>query len=186
MSWEVSRMPTVSQGKSRAARVARDGVLAALALLFSYVESLLPLGHVLPLPGFRVGLANVVVTLVLFEIGMGDAAVVALIKTVVSALLFGSPVSFAFSAAGTALSFGGLALIRRMFPDRLSYVGICIAGAALHNSGQICAAMVIFGVGVATYLPVLLAASVVLGGVCGGVVCLIAPAFRKILGGRAA
>lgn len=186
MSWEVSRMPTVSQGKSRAARVARDGVLAALALLFSYVESLLPLGHVLPLPGFRVGLANVVVTLVLFELGMGDAAVVALIKTVVSALLFGSPVSFAFSAAGTALSFGGLALIRRVVPDRLSYVGICIAGAALHNSGQICAAMVIFGVGVATYLPVLLAASVVLGGVCGGVVCLIAPAFRKILGGRAA
>ena len=179
-------MPTVSQGKSRAARVARDGVLAALARLFSYVESLLPLGHVLPLPGFRVGLANVVVTLVLFELGMGDAAVVALIKTVVSALLFGSPVSFAFSAAGTALSFGGLALIRRTVPDRLSYVGICIAGAALHNSGQICAAMVIFGVGVATYLPVLLAASVVLGGVCGGVVCLVAPAFRKILGGRAA
>lgn len=179
-------MPTVSQGKSRAARVARDGVLAALALLFSYVESLLPLGHVLPLPGFRVGLANVVVTLVLFELGAGDAAAVALIKTVVSALLFGSPVSFAFSVAGTALSFGGLALIRRTVPDRLSYVGICIAGAALHNSGQICAAMVIFGVGVATYLPVLLAASVVLGGVCGGVVCLVAPAFRKILGGRAA
>ena len=186
MSWEVSRMPTVSQGKSRAARVARDGVLAALALLFSYVESLLPLGHVLPLPGFRVGLANVVVTLVLFELGAGDAAAVALIKTVVSALLFGSPVSFAFSVTGTALSFGGLALIRRTVPDRLSYVGICIAGAALHNSGQICAAMVIFGVGVATYLPVLLAASVVLGGVCGGVVCLVAPAFRKILGGRAA
>lgn len=179
-------MPTVSQGKSRAARVARDGVLAALALLFSYVESLLPLGHVLPLPGFRVGLANVVVTLVLFELGAGDAAAVALIKTVVSALLFGSPVSFAFSVAGTALSFGGLALIRRTVPDRLSYVGICIAGAALHNSGQICAAMVIFGGSVATYLPVLLAASVVLGGVCGGVVCLVAPAFRKILGGRAA
>ncbi len=178
-------MPTVSQGKSRASCVARDGVLAALALLFSYVESLLPLVHVLPLPGFRIGLANVVVTLVLFELGAGDAAAIALIKTVVSALLFGSPVSFAFSAAGTALSFGGLALIRRTVPDRLSYVGICIAGASLHNSGQICVAMAMFGGGVVTYLPVLLAASVVLGGVCGGVVCLIAPAFRKIPGGRA-
>ena len=92
-------MPTVSRAESRAARVARDGVLAAAALLCSYLETLLPVGQLLSLPGFRVGLANVIVTFVLFELSAWDAAGIAAVKTLLSAVLFGGSVSFAFSAA---------------------------------------------------------------------------------------
>lgn len=179
-------MSMASQGESRARRVARDGVLCALALLFSYIESLLPLGLVLPLPGFRVGLANVVVSTVLFELSVGDAAAIAAVKTLVSALLFGSPVSFAFSAAGTLLSLGGLVLIRLCAAERFSYIGICVIGAALHNCGQILVAALLFGEGVFSYLPPLLAASVVLGGLCGTVVCLVVPRMRAFFGRREA
>ena len=179
-------MPTVSRAESRAARVARDGVLAAAALLCSYLETLLPVGQLLSLPGFRVGLANVIVTFVLFELSAWDAAGIAAVKTLLSAVLFGGSVSFAFSAAGTALSFAGLLLVRLLAHDRLSYVGICIIGAALHNCGQICVAILLLGSGVAAYLPVLLIASVVFGGVCGGVVCFVAPGLRRAVGRRGA
>lgn len=178
-------MSTASSGngrmRQRARRVTRVGVLAAVALLFSYLETLLP---ALPLPGFRVGLANVVVMLVLFEFSVGEAALIAVIKVTVSALLFGSPVSLALSAAGTALSFGGLVLLRYTVAGRLSYVGLCIIGAALHNAGQVLAATLLYGVGTLAYLPPLLVASTLLGAVCGGVVCLMAPTCRRIGRGR--
>lgn len=179
-------MSTASSGngriRERTRRVTRVGVLAAAALLFSYLETLPPTA-LLPLPGFRVGLANVVVTLVLFEVSVGEAAAVAAIKVTVSALLFGSPVSLVLSAAGTVLSFLGLWLLRQLCPGGLSYVGLCIVGAALHNCGQVIAATALYGVGTLAYLPPLLVASTALGAVCGGVVCLMAPTLRRI-GGR--
>ncbi len=180
-------MSTASSDSGRARghasrRIARVGVLAAAALLFSYLESLLPTA-LLPLPGFRIGLANVVVTLVLFELSAADAALIALIKVAVSALLFGSPVSLLLSAAGTALSFCTLALLRQTVAARLSYVGLCIVGAALHNCGQVLAAALLYGRGALAYLPALLLASIALGAICGGVICLMAPAIRR-LGGR--
>lgn len=175
-------MSTASSGnarmRQRTRRVTRVGLLAAVALLFSYLETLLP--AILPLPGLRLGLANVVVTLVLFELSVGEAALIAAIKVTASALLFGSPVSLVLSAAGTVLSFFGMWLMRRLCPGGLSYIGICTVGAALHNTGQVLVATLLYGVGTLAYLPPLLVASALLGGACGGVICLMAPALRRI------
>ena len=57
---------TMSRADSPAARAARGAALVSAALLLSYIESFIPLGLLLPLPGFRLGLANILVMFVFF------------------------------------------------------------------------------------------------------------------------
>lgn len=162
-------------------RITRCALFICAALLCSYLESLIPLGVVLPLPGFRLGLANIVIMIVFFAVSPAEAWIASAARVLVTALLFGNPVSFFFSASGALLSLLGMAALRRLLRGRVSFIGVSMLGAALHNTGQICAAMLIFGYGVISYLPVLLVASVALGAVCGWTVCLVYPKITIVL-----
>ena len=106
----------------------------ALAMVLSYLELLLP-----PLsaavPGIKPGLANILIVFVLYRLGVRDAACVSFLRLALSALLFGSVLSLAYSAAGACLSLTGMALLRRL--DRFSPVGVSVVGGVLHNAGQI-------------------------------------------------
>ncbi len=114
-------------------------LLASVALLMGYVESLFPLP--LPLPGARLGLGNAVVLLALLTMGWKQAAAILAVKVALSALLFGTPVSLLYAATGGTLALAGMALLGKC--PTVSPIGQSIAGAVLHNLGQVLVAIVL-------------------------------------------
>ena len=138
-------------------------VLTAVAMVLSYVESLLPS---VGIPGVKMGLANIAVIFALFRFGWKEAAALSLVRVVLVSLLFGSVGAMLYSLAGAVLSLAVMALLRRI--DRFSTVGISVAGGVAHNAGQILMAMLILQTKqLLGYLPVL-AVSGIAGGVLTG------------------
>lgn len=150
-----------------ALRTAAFGVLGALALVLGYLESLFPLP--VPVPGIKLGLGNIVVLYALVALGPGPAAYLALVKVSASALLFGTPSTLMFSAAGAALSWAVMALALRL--RGLSVLGVSMLGGVAHMLGQLAMVAVVFTADVALfYLPVLVVAGMV-SGAAVGVLC---------------
>lgn len=138
-------------------------MLTAVAMILSYVESLLPS---VGIPGVKMGLANIAVIFALFRFGWKEAAALSLVRVVLVSLLFGSIGAMLYSLAGAVLSLAVMALLRRT--DRFSTVGISVAGGVAHNAGQILMAMLILQTKqLLGYLPVL-AVSGIAGGVLTG------------------
>lgn len=164
-------------------RIALDAMLVAFAMMLSYLEVLLPLQAMLPLPGFRLGLANVVVTVVFCLLSPIDAAVVSFMRILLMGVLFGSLTSFYFSLMGGALAFLALLLLS-FIGRRCSFLGASVLSAAAHNTGQILAAVTLFGSSlISSYLPVLLLASVVYGGIVGILLNLLVPRLAALFDG---
>lgn len=138
-------------------------MLTAVAMILSYVESLLPS---VGIPGVKMGLANITVIFALFRFGWKEAAALSLVRVVLVSLLFGSVGAMLYSLAGAVLSLAVMTLLRRI--DRFSTVGISVAGGVAHNAGQILMAMLILQTKqLLSYLPVL-AVSGIAGGVLTG------------------
>ena len=138
-------------------------MLTAVAMILSYVESLLPS---VGIPGVKMGLANIAVIFALFRFGWKEAAALSVVRVVLVSLLFGSVGAMLYSLAGAVLSLAVMALLRRI--DRFSTVGISVAGGVAHNAGQILMAMLILQTKqLLGYLPVL-AVSGIAGGVLTG------------------
>ena len=153
-------------------RLARCGVLVALALALSWAEGMLPLMAWIPIPGFKLGMANLVTVFSLCRLGTGQALLILLCRCLLGALFAGSPLSLAFSLAGGLLAFGAMALLLRC--PGLSLYGVCLAGAACHNVGQVAAAAAVLGSGTAAvFLPPLLLMSLVSGALTGGLSTLL-------------
>ena len=146
------------------------GVSAALCMILSYVEFLLPPIYA-ALPAVKPGIANVVIVFALYRMSGGRAAILATIKVLLSALLFGSFVSLAYSAAGAILSLMTMVIMKRT--GLFSSIGVSVSGGVAHNVGQILTAIAILGIPeVAYYLPILLISGTLSGmlvGFCGGV-----------------
>ena len=142
-------------------------MLTAVAMILSYVESLLPS---VGIPGVKMGLANIAVIFALFRFGWKAAAALSLVRVVLVSLLFGSVGAMLYSLAGAVLSLAVMALLRRI--DRFSTVGISVAGGVAHNAGQILMAMLILQTKqLLGYLPVLAVA-----GIGGGILTGLAAA----------
>ena len=138
-------------------------MLTAVAMILSYVESLLPS---VGIPGVKMGLANIAVIFALFRFGWKEAAALSLVRVVLVSLLFGGVGAMLYSLAGAVLSLAVMALLRRI--DRFSTVGVSVAGGVAHNAGQILMAMLILQTKqLLGYLPVL-AVSGIAGGVLTG------------------
>lgn len=150
-------------------RMARCALLVALAMVLSWLESLVPVSAAVP--GVKLGLANLVVIFSLYRMGFREAAVISLVRVILVSATFGNAYSFAYSLAGAALSLGVMALLKRT--GKFSILGVSIAGGVCHNLGQILVAMAVLGRGeIIWYLPALLAAGTAAGvavGVLGGV-----------------
>lgn len=141
-------------------RAAYLGVFTALALIFSYIETLIPF-HI-GIPGVKLGLANLIVVVALYKLGAGDAAVLSVVRIVLSGFLFANLFSIIYSLAGGLLSLAVMAFLKKR--ETFSVMGVSMAGGIFHNIGQMLIAMVIVETfSVAYYVPVLLAAGVVTG-----------------------
>ncbi len=157
-------------------RLARVSLLAAAALILSYIETMIPLP--VALPGVKLGLANIAVVVALFAMDARTAFAVALVKVFASGFLFGSPMMLAYSAGGMALAFAAMALLK-LIPG-ISVVVVSMASAIFHNVGQIAVACVVLSSpAVFLSLPPLALAALITGALTGavalGVLASIAP-----------
>ena len=174
-------MPTLSRGNPSTVRLCKNAAMLALAMIFSFVEHLLPLSLLIPLPGVKLGLANVVITAIFFLASPFDALIVSAARIGLSALLFGTPVSLMFSAFGGVCAYLFLWICRPFYDKVFSFVGVCVLSATGHHFGQIAAAVILFDSGVLlTYLPILLLAGTVMGGVTGLLLNLMSPRLQKL------
>lgn len=154
-------------GRLSAREVAVYGVLAAVALVFGYVEALFP--PPVPVPGVKLGLGNVVVLFALAAFGPRPGFAIMLVKVVASALLFGNPSVFVYSLSGALASFA--VMWGALHARGLSLVGVSMAGGVCHMLGQDAVVALVLSPGVAlAYLPVLVAAGLV-AGLATGYVC---------------
>lgn len=158
--------------------VALTGLLIALALILSYLESLVPMS--LAVPGVKLGLPNIVIVFALYRLRPGVAGAISLLRVALVALLFGSVLSLAYSAAGAVCSFLVMWLLKRT--GRFGCTGVSVAGAVAHNLAQVTAAALLLETGaLAWYLPVLCLTGT-LAGVCIGL--LSALLVKRIPGNR--
>lgn len=167
---------------SSAKRAAYCGLFTAAAMIFSYLETLIPLHSVIPVPGFKLGLANICILLALYMLGDFDAFFVSIARICLTAILFGTPVAFLYSLGGGLLSYAFLLFAKHILKDRVTYIGASVGSAAMHNVGQICVAALIFGDGaIFWYLEWLLPVSVVTGFITGAVAGYFGKAVEKRL-----
>lgn len=128
-------------------------VTVAAAMILSFIESRIP--AFIPVPGVKLGLANIAVIFTLYKLDEKSAVCVSLVRVALSALLFGSVASFIYSVSGAVLSLSLMILSRRVF--KLHKVGVSILGGVAHNIGQIIAAAAVMGsAAIIYYLPVLI------------------------------
>ena len=140
------------------------GLLTALAVVLSLVERLFPLDAVVPVPGVKLGLANVVTLFALTRVSARDALAVVVCRVAISSLLMGSVTAFLFSLLGGLFSLTVMWALLRAEGRFCSLLGVSVAGAAAHNIGQVAAAVFWMQTGaVIAYLPLLLVMSVPLG-----------------------
>lgn len=149
-------------GMGKTKRLALCAVLTSLALALSYMERFLPLQLLIPLPGVKLGLANIVTLIALYLLGPGSAFAILVPRCILGAVFGGGITGLLFSLTGGLLAMSVMSQSRKM--SMLSIYGVSILGAAAHSVGQILAAMVLMNsVYVGAYLPWLLAVSVFTG-----------------------
>ena len=138
-------------------------VLTAMALALSYLEGLFPLTAAIPIPGIKLGLANIVTLFALYALGPGQAMLILVARCILGAVFAGNMNALIFSLLGGVTAMAVMIGLRR-----LSVYGVSIGGAAAHNCGQVAAAVLTLGNGAPVYyLPVLLAVSLLTGALTG-------------------
>ena len=148
------------RGKLRGTkRLTAIALLLTAAFILSWLEMIL--SFPMPLPGIKIGLANLAILFALYYCGAGDAFFVLTGRLILNAVLFGSASSFIFSAAGGLLSFAVMCICKRLFGRHVIYVSI--SGGVFHNIGQLIAAGLVLSTPLWAYVPYL-----ILGGIAAG------------------
>lgn len=140
------------------------GVFLALALVLSYVESLIPVFF--GVPGMKLGLTNLVIVIILFCMGPKEAYIISIARVFLAGFLFGNLSSIFFSLAGALLSLTVMALLKQF--TKLKVFTVSAVGGVCHNIGQlIVASVVVQSYSIYYYLPILLIAGLITGIVIG-------------------
>jgi len=149
-------------------KIAYIGLLIALAFVFSYVETLIPIS--IGIPGAKLGLANLAIMITLYTLGEGYAFGLSMLRIVLVGFTFGNIAAMLYSFAGAILSYGVMVAAKKT--KLFSITGVSVLGGIFHNVGQLVVAIfVVETVGLIYYLPVLLVTGVIAGviiGIVGG------------------
>ena len=141
-------------------------LLTAMALALSYLENLFPLALAIPIPGVKLGLANIVTVFALYALGPAQALMILTARCLLGAMFAGNANALLFSLLGGFAAMLAMILLVRL--ERFSVYGVSIGGAAAHNCGQMAAAVLTLGSAAPLYyLPVLLAVSLAAGALTG-------------------
>lgn len=146
-------------------------MLVVLAMIFSYVESLIPINF--GVPGMKLGIANLVTMTGIYFLALPEILLVVVMRVLLIGFMFGNGMSIIYSLAGGILSVLVMTLLKKA--KGFSEVGVSIAGGIAHNIGQlIVAAIVVENMKLVYYLPALLIAGTITG-------CLIGMLSKKML-----
>lgn len=153
-----------------------SAIFLSLALVLSYFERFIPLQLLIPLPGVKLGLANIVTLSVMYLMGARYAYAILILRCIMGAMFGGGVTALAFSMTGGVLALTVMLIASRV--PLFSVYGVSILGAAAHNVGQIFAAMVIMdSIYIVGYLPYLLAIGLftgfATGGACAGILRIL-------------
>lgn len=147
-------------------RFTRMALFVALAMIFSYLEFLLPLP--VPFPGIKLGLANLAIVVPLYLWGLFPALAISLLRIALVGITFGSLATILYSLFGALLSLAVMAGLKKW--NVFSVTGVSMAGGVCHNIGQLAAAaLIVENIRLFYYLPVLLAAGALTGFAIGAV-----------------
>ncbi len=156
-------------------RIATDGLLLALALILSFIDSLIPMP--IPVAGIKLGLANLAVIYALYRLGAGDAVAISIARVILSGLMFAGMSGILYSLAGAALSLTVMCLMHRFTDYHLIPVSVC--GSLAHIAGQLIVAAAMTSIGVITYYaPILLISAFIAGVVIGGLAAVLMKAVK--------
>lgn len=156
----IKRKPSRRSNKD----IAITGVFIALAMILSYLESLVPIGFAVP--GIKLGLANLVTIVALYKLGLRDTIIISLGRILLSGVLFGNMMIIIYSLAGAALSILVMVLVKKT--KIFSTTGVSVCGAISHNLGQIIVAVIsLENMNIMYYMLVLAIAGTVAGTVIG-------------------
>lgn len=145
-------------------KISYSALFIALAMIFSYIEFLLPLPILIP--GVKLGLANLVIVVPLYLFGAKTALVISVVRILLVGATFGNLSTMLYSMAGGMLSLLMMVLAKKI--KNISPVGVSVVGGVFHNVGQIVVAMlVIESVKLVYYLPVLVISGAVTGFLVG-------------------
>ena len=134
------------------------GLFAAVAIIFGYVESLIP--FFAGIPGMKLGLANLAVLFILEKYTWKEAVLVSVVRIIVIGFMFGNLFSILYSLAGAALSLAVMTFMKK----KSGFLGISVAGGVSHNIGQlIIAGLITMTSGLIYYAPALLISGVITG-----------------------
>lgn len=158
-------------------KTAYVGLLIALAFVFSYIESLIPI-H-LGIPGAKLGLANLVIIVAMYTLNEKDAFVLSMVRIILVGFTFTNVASMIYSLAGGVLSYAAMILAKRT--KKLSMTGVSVIGGIFHNIGQIViACLVVKNANLVYYLPMLLICGVIAGIAIGILGAMVTKRIKKI------
>ena len=159
-------------------RLTTLSILVSVAMILSYVESLVP--PLVAVPGVKLGLSNIATVFALYTLGAPAAVTVSLIRVFLSSLLFGNFVSLIYSLSGAALALAFMILLRRIL--LFSSIGVSVAGGVAHNAGQIIAAcLVMENAAISLYLPPLVLSGTLAGVAVGVIAGILVKKTEKFL-----
>ena len=142
-----------------------SAMLTAVAAALSIVDSMIPVQAVVPLPGLKLGLANIVTIFAVFFLGYKYMFAIVTARCLLGAVFGGGPVSLVFSLSGALMAAAVMLLMKKGYGKMFSFYGISLAGSAAFNIMQVIAAAVILqNTAIFTYLPILM-----IGGVATGI-----------------
>ena len=144
-----------------AKRLTTDALLLTAALIIFIIEAQIP--PVVPVPGVKLGLANIITVYAIWRVGPKDTLLILLGRIALGSIFAGQMMSFLYSLGGGLLCFAAMLLVRKILTEDQIWVASVI-GAVFHNVGQTLVAIAVFEtVNVAYYFPVLLLSGLVTG-----------------------
>lgn len=144
----------------------RLAIYTAMALALALFERVIPIP--IPFPGVKMGLANLIIVIVLYKHSFKDALIVNVARVLLAAIFGGGLASLLYSFAGALISLGAMYLVMQLMKSSVSTLGVSLTGAYFHSFAQIAVAgIIIENVGIITYLPIIMWASLGTGAMIG-------------------
>jgi heptaprenyl diphosphate synthase len=159
-------------------KLALMAVLTAIALTIFMIENQLP--SIVPIPGVKLGLANIITLTTMVLLGRKEAGAVLLVRIIMGAVFAGSPASLLYSAAGGALAYVVMCITIGMFSEKQMWIVSALAGIA-HNAGQLIACVLVVKTpGVFAYGPILAVSGIITGCFTGFAAMYLVQALKKV------
>lgn len=152
-------------------RLTDISLITGAALIIFIIELRFP--DIIPVPGVKLGLANVITVYALYRYRWTETALIVVARVLLGAFFASNPSALVYSLSGAAFCLAGTIFLRRIIP--IKFMWLCSAiGAILHNTGQIAAAALFMrSYAVFAYYPILIVSGVIAGvftGLCAGLI----------------